>query len=452
MNSFLRLCLSPFLPVTSPPPQKLAMDGTVPSRLLELPSETVYQIFSHLPPLSLVDLSETCHFLRSHTDNDLLWARFVQENLPVHQSQPSPCVTWKSLYISHYPYWFLPRQKVWFSDKAHIGTDMAGQLAISRYDHRRGCIEAYRLVAEHGTHKIEDWEWRRNVLIHTFDPKVRLWLDDPVVKLDIGAYKAGNRLQNEQMMRNGTANGIGAIFSTIFLARGIPASLQDRSMHLWPPRAVPTTQRVRNESGSKFRGESHRPRKFAEISDTAFRIRKWMEFGGTGQWIEFGGVGPRMGEDVMTFSTLPMECYTPTKEKPFQGIWVGDYAGHGCEFLALIQKHESEPREPRMPRHPSSLERTFLKSDAQGTATTVLSEHDPIECSGRLEAVKLTGDPNVPRGEYTWIAEDIGRQGLIRIAEEQMFKGARVVESWGHIAANNFTNGKVYSMSIWYTT
>ena len=63
-------------------------------------------------------------------------------------------------------------------------------------------------------------------------------------------------------------------------------------------------------------------------------------------------------------------------------------------------------------------------------------------CYGRLEAVKLTGDPNVPRGEYTWIAEDIGSKGLIRIAHEQVFKGARVVKSLGHVAEREFRNGK----------
>lgn len=62
--------------------------------------------------------------------------------------------------------------------------------------------------------------------------------------------------------------------------------------------------------------------------------------------------------------------------------------------------------------------------------------------SGRLEAIKLTGDPNVPRGEYTFIAEDIGRRGLIRVAEEPTFRGARVVKSVGHIAGRFFRDGK----------
>ena len=62
--------------------------------------------------------------------------------------------------------------------------------------------------------------------------------------------------------------------------------------------------------------------------------------------------------------------------------------------------------------------------------------------TGRLEAIKLTGDPNVPRGEYTFIAPDIGHGGFVRIADEELFRGARVVRSAGHIAGRNFTHGQ----------
>lgn len=66
-------------------------------------------------------------------------------------------------------------------------------------------------------------------------------------------------------------------------------------------------------------------------------------------------------------------------------------------------------------------------------------------CWGRLEAIKLTGDPNVPREEYSWIAEDIGPRGLLRIANEQMFEGARVLRSVGHSLAREFQNGSCLS-------
>jgi hypothetical protein len=61
---------------------------------------------------------------------------------------------------------------------------------------------------------------------------------------------------------------------------------------------------------------------------------------------------------------------------------------------------------------------------------------------GRLEAIKLTGDPQIPRGEYTFIAEDIGDEGLMRIANEDQFEGARIVKSKEQLANRSFTNRK----------
>lgn len=418
---------------------------------------------SHLPALSLLVLERTSRLLRSHSQNDLLWAKFVQEDVPNCRRWLSPltCDSWKELYISHYPYWFLPRHKIWFSDRSYTGSTMTGQVIIARYDPRRGCIEAYRLVAEHGDHHFEPWEWDSEVIIHTFNPKVSLWLDDPVIKLDLGWHRGQNDPQREILMRTG---GAMSIRSSIALCQAIPMSLQDPSMALWPPAIIPATQRVRNQSQSMFRSPEHRPRSLAEASDSTFRIRRWLEFRGPGS--------ARSGEDVMTFSTILKESYTPTKQKPWQGIWVGDYSGHGCEFLVIIQKAVDCGKPPIIASRWSSQSSLTVLASAESvsgisdvTASEVppptmentvndenaASGEEPSEppedgsCWGRLEAIKLTGDPNVPKGQYTWIAEDIGPKGLLRIANEQMFKGARVVRSLGHSAAREFRNGRRHS-------
>lgn len=338
---------------------------------------------------------------------------------------------------------------------------MTGQVIIARFDPRRGCIEAYRLVSEHGDHRFEHWEWDSEVIIHTFNPKVSLLLDDPVIKLDLGWHRGQNVAPRETLMQTGGAVNIR---SSIALCQSIPVSLQNPSMALWPPAIIPATQRVRNESQFKFSSPGHRPRSLAEASDSTFRIRKWLEFRGPGS--------ARMGEDVMTFSTILEESYTSTKQKPWQGIWVGDYSGHGCEFLVIVQKAVDCGQVPIIASRSSSqsslttlASAEYVNSTSEVTASeeqsptiettmnheNVVLEEEPSEppedgsCWGRLEAIKLTGDPNVPRGEYTWIAEDIGPKGLLRIANEQIFKGARVVRSLGHIAAEEFRDGKWHS-------
>lgn len=199
----------------------------------------------------------------------------------------------------------------------------------------------------------------------------------------------------------------------------------------------------------------------------------------------------RVGEEVITWATLPEECYMPTPQKPWQGIWCGDYAGHGCEFLAIMQPDDPKPLPERAEwvmrtreREGREREGSISSIDSWSTAPTGVttveeqeeyelahspSTADDLEDSvatlqaadheetfmdpdcvaqeeaiyrGRIEAVKLTGDPNIPRGEYTFIAPDIGSNGLVRVATEDMFRGARIVKSVGHIAARDFRDGE----------
>jgi hypothetical protein len=140
-----------------------------------------------------------------------------------------------------------------------------------------------------------------------------------------------------------------------------------------------------------------------------------------------------IGDQVTTYSTLDPEMYTPTADQPWRGIWVGDYSGQGCEFLLITQTHST-------PFDEVAFDATRL--DDETDSEFHQRKADAKKYRGRLEAIKLTGDPNVPRGECTFVAEDLGEQGYVTTVEEQPFRGTRVVKSKGHVAQSGFVNGE----------
>jgi hypothetical protein len=141
-----------------------------------------------------------------------------------------------------------------------------------------------------------------------------------------------------------------------------------------------------------------------------------------------------IGEEVTTYSTLDPSLYTPTKTKPWRGIWVGDYSGHGCEFLLLNQ-----PDDPPATDEELDLVREPSESNEEWEQRRLNAR----VYRGRLEAIKLTGDPNVPRGEYTFVADDLGPDGFVCVSSDPPFTGSRVVRSKGHIAETGFVTGEI---------
>lgn len=324
-----------------------------------------------------------------------------------------------------------------------------------RYDPRRGCIEGYRLVAERKVTEFEPWDYNDEVIIHSFEPHVLLHRDLPVLQLDIPSSKSPHldvsvslgdprwsqmivdriqlrtlskprdsvpELRGERPMQISDPSGRDT-FSNLILARPVE---ERPNMMLWPPQIIPARHRVRNASQANFMASGHKPQKRSDISDQTFRIRKWMQMLGTHHT-----PGVRLAEEVLTYSTLDPKLYTPTADKPYRGIWVGDYAGHGCEFLLMHQPDDEVPFD----------ESGVVRAGDETEDEYLVRKQEARIYRGRIEAIKLTGDPNVPRGEYTFIAEDIGPEGLVRVSKEGRFKGARIVKSKGHVAERGFRNG-----------
>ncbi|KAG6003189.1 hypothetical protein E4U21_002266 [Claviceps maximensis] len=446
------------------------------SPLLRLPPELIDSILKHLSATDLCSTSATCRKLRKQAVSDFHWRRCVQDNVPgLALSSPGPCNSFRDLYKAHDPVWFLPKYKIWFCDR-----DLMGKLVIVRFDPRRGCIEGYQLLAVSSKHTFDEWSADNDVIIYGFEPEVKLHLDKPVLQLNVQdrqkvrdhtARTGANRFATEMpMMREDRSD---LMFSNFMLTRPLDPEAAHAKLvleypydHVWPPPTIPASHYVsgvRSGRAVESNPALDAPRFRSEISDQTFRIRQWMQMPGTpalptllgGQTGSFtdmvpalnglsntidpgtipfvGAGGIHIGEEVINYSTLDPFLYTPTESKPWRGIWVGDYSGHGCEFLLINQ-----PDDPVL----TDAELGLVRGADETNLAWRERRRDARMYRGRLEAIKLTGDPNVPRGEYTFVADDLGPDGLVGYASAPPFAGTRVVKSKGHIAATGFVRDK----------
>lgn len=289
-----------------------------------------------------------------------------------------------------------------------------------------------------------------------------------------------SRLQVETPMIFDSGRGNPSIRGRVILSKPLSPDEADARANmlypygnLWPPPDVPARHRITNEASlatllpdvagrfTSLHGVDARlppeiadkPTSRSEISDSVFKIRTWLEVQGRGEGAtsaldgglvrllramrpqpEEGGVlETRMADEVHPYSTLDPRFYTPTPEKPYRGIWIGDYAQNGYEFVLIHQ-----PDDEGAAFDPESIIRWDSETDEEFRRR----KHDETVYRGPLEAIKLTGDPNVPRGEYTFGASDLGEAGFIRELQEPPFTGARVVKSMGHFADVGFRDGK----------
>jgi len=422
-------CVTQEPPITQPASPRSITISPKQYFLQELPSELITYILAFLGPLELVRVSKTCRNLRAHSKTELLWQQHVQDNVPgVRLTSPFPCKTFRQLYIAHDPHWFLPKYKVWFCDYY-----LTGKLVITRYNQVTGAIEGYRLIAERPTPTFDPWEADDEVLIHSFTPRCRLHMDQPVFRLNAisleslisttGETISNHRFSGEIPMQI-PERSHRAIFSNFLHAQPVE---ERASGDLWPPATIPARHRVQIGIRNSYVGMGEKPQERSQVSNQSFRIKRWMSMN-----VGSSTTGVRHGEEVYTYATLDPKLYTPTEEKPYRGIWVGDYSGHGCEFLLMHQPDNEEPFD----------EASVVQGDDETPEEFAIRKKEERIYRGSLEAIKLTGDPNVPRGEYTFISDDISKTGFVRKATEDRFKGARVVRSRGHIAARMFRNDK----------
>ncbi|KAK7713530.1 hypothetical protein SLS64_004781 [Diaporthe eres] len=364
-------------------PADLAHPGSI--SLPDLPSELISHVLSYLSPSDLVSISLTNHVLRANSLADHLWQSLVQSNVPgIKLTTPSPCASFRELYIAHDPRWFLTRYKVWFCDR-----DLTGKLVIVRYDERRGVIEGYQLLANRpiaSTSTNHQSLSEQELVIHEFEPELKLHLDKPVLQM------RADSLENAIRVTTGRspAPSIKSPSSAAPLPSRLSAAVDHASTSVSTPVHV-----------NRFSAETPMP------LDNRFTDNMFNTF-----------ILARSLPDSLA-SEHP-ELYTPTVSQPWKGIWVGDYSAHGCEFLLITQNHPT-------PFDEAAFDST--RTEDESATDFEKRKTDARRYRGRLEAVKLTGDPNVPRGECTFLAEDLGEQGFITTVDEEPFRGARVVRS-----------------------
>ncbi len=460
--------------------------------IFKLPPEIIQYILSFLDVQHLQSLYRTCRNLKAHVEDEQLWLPLLKANLPDHDvpKDPVPAPSYRQLYLAQHPYWFLPHHRIWFSDDAYNG-----KLIMIKFNPMTGTISGCQLVAERPPVQAQVWSLKPSVVIHHVNPRVYLSTDDPVLSLTYSNdlnYSNGSASRSwnpssEVRMRVGRPEQ--KINASLMLSKDLPDSTANTpNVVVWPPRTIPNMPRTRsstgNNSGNSFMAKGHKPSALDEISQTTFRLRTWSNF--TQGMLN---LGVRIGEEVSTWSTLDPTLYRPTPQKPYQGLYVGEYAAHGCEFLLVLQTEQA----PKYQRHVfpgdnsggggperrnylsavlAALREQQLINDedeaniyhdygvnndrvpgqshttahgnaySQENVSPNVEDPDGTIHMGAIEAIKITGDVNVPRGEHTFIADDIGPKGTIRIAHESPFRGARVVMSRGHVAARGFRDGE----------
>ncbi|KAK0649014.1 hypothetical protein B0T16DRAFT_308003, partial [Cercophora newfieldiana] len=423
--------------------------------LTRLPTELIDCVLRYLSPIDLLTVSATCRALYNIATSEHLWQAHVQDNVPGQRvTTPYPLTSFRALYEAHDPRWFLPKYKIWFSDVPGL----IGRLVVMRYDQRRGCIEGYQLLTINNDTTEGAWEADPTVRIQNFEPKHVLHLDRPIVRLP--AVQPGTIAEEEQRIGSITDKRRSRFRCGIHMELGANDATRSDFMHaqalspeepdniitsrfpysgLWPPPTFPAPHRV---SGAGPYGEEEwprsdddPPRRRADISDRCFRIRTVFHeitltvLNFIARPIEdplpmvFGG-------QLATYATLDPHLYTPTPEKPYRGVWVGDYSVHGCEYVLIHQPDDA----PGVTFDPESL----VQGEEESDEAFSQRKTDAMVYRGRLEAIKLTGDPHVPRGEITFSVDDLGEGGFLGVLEDPPFAGTRVVRSRGHVAEQGF--------------
>jgi hypothetical protein len=358
---------------------------------LRLPDTILTCIISYLDdPQSLARAASVSRRFREIAYSDALWKTFVNSCLPTPIESCKPAPSFRRLFIAFHPYWFIPKFRFWLSDEYP-----RGQLLIARFNPSPLCIEAWAVVADRVHARYQPWSFDPEVMIHESDMRVRVDQQHSVFRFGVRDEDwnadddgLGSRHVRAAMMYEGSA---AAAQSRMELTLGHTSTKTPigGDLGMWPISDMSASTSISRVSAGTSIPDSFRPSSTPADCHPTF------------------GLHHHSIDKTVTYGTISPNATTPSVEKPWQGIWCGDYFHHGVEFLLVLQ--------------PDSIDTDQRKS---------------------LLAVKLTGDPNIPRWQYSFVVPDLLEPGLVRIAEEEELRGARLVRSAIHVAANGFKSSK----------
>lgn len=377
-----------------------AMTTGYRSSLFELPAELIAKIFSYLPPDSLSALGAAHPHLNFILKDDSLWRQSVVHEFANKSSfqfcevTSQDCGPTKSgmimdasgaALLRESPQPYESYRELYFQVlKRHgalIGTwagntRWAGSVLEVFYSHWSGKIEGRKIQLDAIVGPTKSFSLDPEVAWRDLNPILQAWVE-PLFELGPTSQKSDFMAKVVKLAGTSDAR----------------TEFQAAQEHFWPPVNVPVPNRLRLDEWNCIVESDHASTAPSNNLISISRPVLQVAFEADPFFDDFDNI-PRQ---VEFFYRLPQDLPVPPSFDKFSGLFMGDYSAHGGELLYIY--------------YPSP--------------TT-------------LHAVKITGDPNIPRGELSWVVDNIAAP--VRTCEEHEWPGARAYAGRGQVSPHGFSN------------
>ncbi len=261
----------------------------------------------------------------------------------------------------------------WLLGLWHGDTQWLGDLSQCTYNEMSGNIDCYRLEPLAIFRSPVTYSYDQNTLWRDFRVGLRTW---SLPTFSLGPYA-------DQEQTRVSVHRVRAFDMDLLREGSDPQYVRERTdlEGLWPSLLMPS----KDHTGHKRYGFGLKE----DYSHDLFVLRR--PIFDTVSLVLPG----QMSHHLEYMSRIPSPPIPGPGPEDCTGLWIGDYSSHGPEILYLYY---------------------------------------PTPTS--LHAVKITGDPNVPRGQFSWIVDNLATH---RICQEDEWPGARAVLGRGQISPHGYS-------------